>query len=299
MKILLPIDGSAFAKAAVDFVASRATLIGTAPQVEVLNVQPPIPGRAARALGKSLVSSYHAAEASRVLKPAAATLRKEGIEASTRFVVGLASEEIAAAADRDRVDLIVMGSHGHSALAGLALGSCAAGVLARTQTPVVLLRSKSRPMGDALSVGIAVDGSRYGKAAARYVARHRALFGAAARFTLINVVADFAGATMPDMAGLAMPALSDAEVHSLRAQAFERAVAPVRRMMAREKLACDEVCLAGLPGDEIAAYAKKTRLDLVVLGSHGWGAFKRLILGSVATRVAARCATPLLLIRRA
>jgi len=40
-------------------------------------------------------------------------------------------------------------------------------------------------------------------------------------------------------------------------------------------------------------------LDVLVLGSHGRGQFKAAVLGSVATRVAARCTTPLVLIRAA
>jgi nucleotide-binding universal stress UspA family protein len=36
---------------------------------------------------------------------------------------------------------------------------------------------------------------------------------------------------------------------------------------------------------------------VLVLGSHGYGAFKQAVLGSVATRVAAHCDTPLLLVR--
>src|SRR5512139_4098305 len=51
MKILLPVDGSDYSKAAVEFVASRSTLIGTEPQVDVVNVQLEVPVRAARVVG--------------------------------------------------------------------------------------------------------------------------------------------------------------------------------------------------------------------------------------------------------
>jgi nucleotide-binding universal stress UspA family protein len=35
------------------------------------------------------------------------------------------------------------------------------------------------------------------------------------------------------------------------------------------------------------------------MGSHGYGAFKQAVLGSVATRVIAHCTTPVLLVRDA
>jgi nucleotide-binding universal stress UspA family protein len=50
-------------------------------------------------------------------------------------------------------------------------------------------------------------------------------------------------------------------------------------------------------GAAIAAYARRRRLDVLVMGSHGRGAFKSLVLGSVAMRVAARCELPLLIVR--
>jgi nucleotide-binding universal stress UspA family protein len=299
MKILVPVDGSKHAKAAVDFIASRTTLIGTNPEVELLNVQLPVPPRAARMVGKQVVNSYYEEEAGKVLKPALATLKKAGLAATARWVVGHPSEEIAAVADKDKVDLIVMGSAGHGALAGLMLGSVANGVLSRTTKPILLLREKHVFTGDALNVGIAVDGSKYGRAAVRYVLRHPDLFGANAKFTLIHVVPDFAGAVMPDMAGMAMPALTDDEIRAMQKKAFEAAVAPARRLLAKGGITADEVCLAGNPGDEISAYAKKKKLDLLVMGSHGLGSFKRAVLGSVATRVAAHCETPILLVREA
>jgi nucleotide-binding universal stress UspA family protein len=299
MKILVPVDGSKHAKAAVDFIASRTTLIGRNPEVELLNVQLPVPPRAARMVGRQVVHSYYEEEAGKILKPALTTLKKAGLEATPRWVVGHPSEEIAAIADKHKVDLIVMGSHGHGALAGLILGSVANGVLSRTTKPILLLREKHAFAGDTLKVGIAVDGSKYGRAAVRYVLRHADLFGANAKFTLIHVAPDFAGAVMPDMAGLAMPAFTDEEIRAMQKKACEAAVAPARKLLAKGGIAAEEVCLAGNPGDEISAYAKKRKLDLLVMGSHGLGSFKRAVLGSVATRVAAHCETPILLVREA
>jgi nucleotide-binding universal stress UspA family protein len=43
-------------------------------------------------------------------------------------------------ADAERSDLIVMGTHGHSAFGSAILGSVASGVLARCKVPVLLIR---------------------------------------------------------------------------------------------------------------------------------------------------------------
>ena len=299
MKILVPVDGSKFSQAAIDFIASRTTLIGASPKVQLLNVQLAVPVRAARLIGKEAVASYYEDEAKKPLKAALSALKRTGLAAESDYAVGHPAEEIARRADASDVDLIAMGSHGHGALASLLLGSVTQGVLARTKKPMLLLRGHGEAPGDSLKVGIAIDGSDYGIAAVKYVLRHSALFGASPKFTVIHAVPEFGGATMPDMAGVALPAYSPEELKAMQQQAFARAVDPARALFDAAGVPIDTACLIGLAGDAIAAFAKKKRLDLLVMGSHGYGAVKAAVLGSVAQRVAAHCATPLLLIREA
>jgi nucleotide-binding universal stress UspA family protein len=305
MRILIPVDGSKHAMAAVQFVASRSTLVGAEPEIELLNVQAPVPARAARVVGKAVCASYYEDEADKALRPALRVLDKAGFAASARHAVGHAAEVIAEATEKPKgrkgaaVDLLVMGSHGRGAMMGLLLGSVTTGVLARTRTPILLLRPGAAPENEALKVGVAVDGSAYGLAAARYVIKHRDLFGATPVVQLIHVVPDFLGATMPDLAGVSLPAFTPDEIAAMQTQAFEAAVAPVRKLFAQAGLPVEEVRLTGNPGDAMSAHAKKKKLDVLVIGSHGHGAFRQAVLGSVATRVAAHCATPLLLVRSA
>lgn len=299
MKILVPADGSKYSRAAIEFIASRATLIGASPDVRLLNVQLPVPVRAARLIGKEAVNEYYKDESKKALRGSLSTLKRAGLIATSDFAIGHPAEEIAKRADRADVDLIAMGSHGHGALASLLLGSVTRGVLARTKRPLLLLRDHGPTPADSLKVGVAVDGSDFGIAAVKYVLKHQALFGARPQFTVIHAVPEFAGSVMPDMAGLALPAYSAEEIRKMQQQALEKAVAPVRKLFGAAGVGCSVATLVGPAGDEIAAFAKKSKLDLLVLGSHGYGAVKAAVLGSVAQRVAAHCATPLLLIREA
>jgi nucleotide-binding universal stress UspA family protein len=298
MKILVPSDGSKYSKAAIDFIASRATLIGDSPEVQLLNVQAPVPVRAARLIGREAVATYYQDESKKALKGGLSALKRAGLTATTGFAIGHASDEIARRADSGNVDLIVMGSHGHGALATLLFGSVTLGVLGRTTKPLLLLRGHGTAApGDSLKVGVAVDGSSYGLAAVKYLLKHRALFGAQPQITLLHVVADFAGSTMPEMAGIALPAYGAEEIEAMQQQAFDKAITPVQKLFAAAGVRVDPARLLGAAGDEIARYAKKKKLDLLVMGSHGYGAVKAAVLGSVAQRVAAHCTTPLLLIR--
>ncbi|MDP1900379.1 MAG: universal stress protein [Rubrivivax sp.] len=299
MRILIPVDGSSFSKAAVTFVASRATLIHNQPDVELLNVQDPVPLRATSALSKEVVLAYHESAANRVLKPALATLNRAGLKASAKYVVGTVGRELVSLVAADSADLIVMGSHGHTGLRRLLFGSVANTVLASCTTPLLVLRGKPAPKKDSLKVGIALDGSKYGVAAMRFFVKNRDLFGAAPTVTLVHVVPDLLNLFVPGYFGrVPAPSLRPEQVEAMQCAAFENAMAPARKLLERAGMVATEVRLIGNnPGDQIAAYATKNKLDLIALGSQGHGALESAVLGSVAARVAAQCRAPLLFIR--
>lgn len=298
MKILVPIDGSSYSDNSLAFVASRTSLLGHSPEIELLVVLDPLPARAARLVGKDALMRYYEEEAEKVFGPAREFLNSHNVHVNEAFIVGDPAEKISEEAQRLDVDLIIMGSRGRTALAGLFLGSVTNGVLARTKNPILIVRGKNPPERDGMRVGVCVDGSKFGSAAVKYAIRNGDLFGDGAEFFLINVTSDYSGTVMPDMAGMALPALSEAEVIELQKKEFAEAVDPIRPMLAKAGIAPKEVCLVGNPGDEIAAFAKKKKLDLVVMGSHGYGRFKSAVMGSTAMRIAAQGDVPILLIRR-
>lgn len=53
----------------------------------------------------------------------------------------------------------------------------------------------------------------------------------------------------------------------------------------------------GEPAATLARLARANRVDMIVMGSHGRGAWNRLLLGSVVQRVLALSRVPLLVIR--
>ena len=300
MRILIPVDGSSFSKSAIAFVASRTALIEQQPDVELLNIQYPVSARIGRAAGKELVESYQASEANKVLKPCLATLKRVGLIARGTYVVGSPGSTLGKLAAGGAADLIVMGSHGHTGLRSVLFGSVTNAVLASCTAPLLVLRDVV-PKKDSLRIGIALDGSKYGSAMVKFVAKHRDLFGAAPSVTLLHVVPDLLNLVVPGFFGeMPVPGFEPAQVEAMQHAALEQAMAAPRKLLAAAGLQGKEVRLIGNnPGDEIAAYVKKAKLDILVLGSHGRGALRSVTLGSVSTRVAAKCRTPLLLIRQA
>lgn len=140
MNILLAIDGSAFTKKMLAYLATHGEMFSTKNNFHLLNVQPPLPVRVQKALGKAVVQSYYSEEAQKVLAPVVKFLLRHGIDASSSWKAGRPGEEIAAAAAAGKYDLLIMGSHGHGAVANVIMGSVATQVIANCETPVLLVR---------------------------------------------------------------------------------------------------------------------------------------------------------------
>lgn len=141
MKILLAADNSKFTRNAARHLVTHLSWFAEPPGVLVLHVHPPIPypGAAARA-GKAAIEQYLEEESESALRVATKELDKAKVAYTARWVTGKVPEEIAAAVKKEKVDLVVMGSHGEGALSNLVLGSVATKVLASIKTPVLIVR---------------------------------------------------------------------------------------------------------------------------------------------------------------
>lgn len=140
MKILLPVDGSAYTKKMLAYLVTHDENFGSANQFTMFTVQPAISPRARAAIGKEIADQFQLAEAEQILAPVSKFLLRHGIDAKSAWKVGHAGELIAKFAETGKFDLIVMGSHGHGSLANLVMGSVATKVLAQCRVPVLLVR---------------------------------------------------------------------------------------------------------------------------------------------------------------
>lgn len=139
LRVLIPYDDSSNAKRAAQE-AVRLAQRGLPLDIHVLNVQPALRSDVTQFLAAENVQSYHHDEGMAALKPALAILEAGGLAATAHVHVGQPAEVIAHVVDDLGADVVLMGTHGRSALAELLLGSVATGVVQAVRVPVMLVR---------------------------------------------------------------------------------------------------------------------------------------------------------------
>ena len=140
-----------------------------------------------------------------------------------------------------------------------------------------------------MKVLLAVDGSDDTKKMLAYLTTHEDLLGAKPQFVVLNVqpaipsrAAKVAGKEMVD------------EFH--RAEA-ELVLAPVAKFLERHNASYTSSYRVGHAADEILRAAKKSKVDLIVMGSHGRRGIGSLLLGSVAQSVLSASEVPVMVVR--
>lgn len=279
MRLTIAVDGSPQSLAAVEFISTRRFPASLALEITLLAVIRPIPPIAAASAGEAALARYYAEEFAAATAAAGTLLDEAGLAHTVLRRIGEPADEIAAFAAQEASDLIVMGSHGRTARAGVLLGSVATGVLAACKTPVLLLRQAvGAPPAD-LRVALAWDDSPDAHSALRFLTEHQEFFGARPAVTVLHV----ADPDAPDDTPLRAADAALAEpLAALRRAAIDHQAQTLRDAQ---------------QGDAIARFALESGIDLLLMGSHGRTRLATLVLGSVAARVGARCLTPLLLAR--
>lgn len=145
MKILVAIDGSEPAGAAVREVRQRPWPAGT--MVRVLSVaRPLIPPGDLALVGAAYdqMSRELTEEAGKVVARAADALQKTGLEVETQVREGDPRTEIVAEAERWKADLVVLGSKGRTGVARWLMGSVAEYVVRHAHCSVEVARTPAR-----------------------------------------------------------------------------------------------------------------------------------------------------------
>ena len=124
-----------------------------------------------------------------------------------------------------------------------------------------------------MKILLAIDGSSYTKKMLAYLVTHEETFTANNNeFTLFTA--------HPALPARARTALGKSVVDQYHAEDAERVLAPVSKFLLRHGIDARSVWKVGQAGEAIANFAQAGKFDLVLMGSHGHGAFTNLALAA-------------------
>lgn len=140
-----------------------------------------------------------------------------------------------------------------------------------------------------MKILVAADGSSFTKRMLAYLAAHDEWLGPQHQYTVLTAV--------PAVPPRAAAVLEKEVLKGYYDDTAEKVFKPIRAFLGKQGIKAEYSGKVGHAAELIAEVAKKGKFDLVVMGSHGHGTLKNLVLGSVATKVLANCETPVLLVR--
>jgi len=141
-RILLAVDGSEPSARAVQHVLAMRKEFSdpTGVEINLLNVQYPVPGDVSSFVAKDTLQDYHRERADEAMSSAREALRAANLSFKDLQRVGSPGQTIAEVAQAEQCDLIVMGTRGQGKAGSALLGSVAQGTLEHSTVPVLLVK---------------------------------------------------------------------------------------------------------------------------------------------------------------
>ena len=290
--LLLAVDGSPSAEKALELLAGyrgrkdalAVALVNAQPRPAL--VGPDIPIDLAR-----VDSALHDA-GREVIARATERLRASGLPVEGAVRIAPASEAILAEAEARSAGVVVLGTRGHGALHGFALGSVALRVAHASRAPVWLVHPECalpKAFGQSVRVLLAVDGTAPSVRAARRLVAWRAWLGE------LDVQVCFVQQPLGLLATILPP--HDDVRSEWSTRAAENATQAARQVLAKAGVSQHLHITYGDPVEEIAHIAAHTGAELVALGTRGLGAAHHALIGSVALKSAVKATVPVMLVR--
>ena len=223
-------------------------------------------------------------------------------------------ETISELLEVEKVDFVVMTTHGRTGFGEIVLGSTAAGVVQHSSVPVMLIRpdhhvahpqpeptladmmNNPAPMclernPDEGHLLVALDGYEYAEKALEIATEISKAYSATVH--LLDVLAPplAVGVGHSDF-GVEMLQGSLVESH---AEAYQY-LAKLQAHLIEQGLACVKVVLDGNPPDEIADYANQIHAMCIVMATHSPGRVTQAFLSSTAQEVLRRTQLPVVMV---
>jgi nucleotide-binding universal stress UspA family protein len=291
-RVLLPIDGSAHAQLAAEYLATCAVAL-TIGAVYVLNVQSVEEQAALAAAGEGNAPDFRQ-RGMRATATARAALDAANVANSTSTLVGEPAAVIVRAAEEEQVDEIVMGTRSKQRISD-ALGSVTYKVIHQASVPVTVvpaastLGSREGMRQAAHRVLLAVDGSEHAQRAVRFVCLLHSP-KRAVEVELVNV--------QPSLEqGYIRGLLSEEMLANFSREEREKAINTAADALRAAELKFNVHSVSGDVAERIVGSAVELQCTRIVMGTRGLGTIAGIALGSVAYKVIHLSSLPVTLVK--
>jgi nucleotide-binding universal stress UspA family protein len=136
---------------------------------------------------------------------------------------------------------------------------------------------------------LAADGSKYTKKALAWLVANQAFEGADDELIVLHV--------QPPLPPRVRTAVGAQVVKDYYGDECAKVLSPIERFLRRQSVSFSSMTAVGDPHAEILRTAAAKKVNLIVMGTHGRGLLGRAVMGSVAQRVLADAAVPVLMIK--
>ena len=312
MKILIGYDGSECADSALDDLTHAGlptTIEAIVMSVAEVWLPPPPPSSyeivqmAAHAKGPMALERKYMA-GSRAVKHADTLAAKAAVRIQANFpdwkvkhesVWGSPNWELFSKAKSWKADLIVVGSHGRSALGRFFLGSISQWLLNEAECSVRVARGMLDEPDFPVRLIVGLDGSKNAELALQQVAARNWPAKSEVRVVVVNQPLE------PTVVGTFIPAVTETLNESMREEmkhARELAETAVKFLRAKG-LHAQPWLMQGNPKQALVEAAEEWRADCIFLGTTGLTSrVEKFMLGSVAAAVAARAHCSVEIVRK-
>jgi nucleotide-binding universal stress UspA family protein len=271
-RIVVGIDGSQQSGSALEWAVARARLGGE--QLELVNaysLTPELDFYGYHGITNQSVD-WIIEFSEQVLDAAAARVRDLAPDMTCTKTTTMGHPAPALAAASEDADAVVVGRRGLGGAASALLGSVGNTLTTQAKCPLVVVREGELPTSGPVVVG--VDGSEFGTNALRY-----AIAEAALRKTSVRAVTAYDVLHPAFRADPGLVAQMRAEVEAEAAETLSRALDETQEAA----VSVDQVAVEGPPAESILEQADGAQL--IVVGTHGKGLVRRVLLGSVSRQV--------------
>lgn len=301
LKILVPLDGSDVAECVLPHVQALSNGSENV-SISFIYVIAPLDTPMTDTRFKKKIEAEAKAAASNYLRE---LIGKSGLKnkATAKVIFGKVADTIADFASKNKMDLIVMATHGHSGVSRWLYGSVADKVVHEVKVPVWLVKAASchkasYAMNRKLHILVPLDGSDVAESVLKPLKEINKQFPNNKQDIILTRVCEIFSTPVGYPPPLSMSWKEYLAYEKKRCMTIcKDYLSGVQEKLSKSGIKTRVEVPSGNPAEVLIDYINNNTIDLVLISTHGRTGFSKWAFGSIAEKVLKGSESPVLLIR--